>query len=71
MAAALPLAAFARGVPIADGKSIIQHGLEIAQMNRLSIAREFETDKKERIAELHQEQLNRPLKKSRAWNGFP
>jgi hypothetical protein len=54
----LPLAALARGVPIADGKSIIQHGLEIAQMSRLSAARELETDKKARIAELHQEQLD-------------
>lgn len=29
--AALPFLAMARGVPIADGKSIIQHALEIAQ----------------------------------------
>ena len=57
MAAALPLAAFAQGVPIADGKSIIQHSLEIAQMSYLSGARELEADKKARIAELHQEQL--------------
>lgn len=58
MAAALPLAAFAQGVPIADGKSIIQHSLEIAQMSYLSGARELEADKKARIAELHQEQLD-------------
>jgi hypothetical protein len=57
MAAALPLAAFAQGVPIADGKSIIQHSLEIAQMSYLSGARELEADKKTRMAELHQEQL--------------
>lgn len=58
MAAALPLAAFAQGVPIADGKSIIQHSLEIAQMSYLSGTRELEADKKARIAELHQEQLD-------------
>ena len=58
MAAALPLAAFAQGVPIADGKSIIQHSLEIAQMSYLTGARELEADKKARIAELHQEQLD-------------
>jgi hypothetical protein len=57
MAAALPLAAFAQGVPIADGKSIIQHSLEIAQMSYLTGARELEADKKARISELHQEQL--------------
>lgn len=57
MATALPLAAFAQGVPIADGKSIIQHSLEIAQMSNLTGARELEADKKARIAELHQEQL--------------
>ncbi|OJY30069.1 MAG: hypothetical protein BGP11_19690 [Rhodobacterales bacterium 65-51] len=58
MAGALPLAAFAQGVPIADGKSIIQHSLEIAQMSYLTGARELEADKKARIAELHQEQLD-------------
>ena len=58
MAAALPLAAFAQGVPIADGKSIIQHSLEIAQMSYLTGTRELEADKKARIAELHQEQLD-------------
>jgi hypothetical protein len=58
MAATLPMAAFAQGVPIADGKSIIQHSLEIAQMSYLSGARELEADKKARIAELHQEQLD-------------
>lgn len=58
MATALPLAAFAQGVPIADGKSIIQHSLEIAQMSYLTGARELEADKKARIAELHQEQLD-------------
>ena len=57
MATALPLAAYAQGVPIADGKSIIQHSLEIAQMSYLTGARELEADKKARIAELHQEQL--------------
>ena len=58
MAAALPLAAFAQGVPIADGKSIIQHSLEIAQMSYLTGARELEADKKARIAGLHQQQLD-------------
>ena len=58
MATALPLAAFAQGVPIADGKSIIQHSLEIAQMSYLTGARELEADKKARIAELHLEQLD-------------
>jgi hypothetical protein len=58
MGAALPLAAFAQGVPIADGKSIIQHSLEIAQMSYLTGARELEADKKTRITELHQEQLD-------------
>lgn len=57
MATALPLAAFAQGVPIADGKSIIQQALEIAQMSYLTGARELEADKKARIAELHREQL--------------
>ena len=57
MAAALPLAAFAQGVPIVDGKSIVQHSLEIAQMSYLTGARELEADKKRRMAELHQEQL--------------
>lgn len=58
MAATLPMAALAQGVPIADGKSIIQHSLEIAQMSYLTGARELEADKKARIAELHQEQLD-------------
>lgn len=58
MATALPLAAVAQGVPIADGKSIIQHSLEIAQMSYLTGARELEADKKARIAVLHQEQLD-------------
>lgn len=58
MATALPLAAFAQGVPIADGKSIVQHSLEIAQMSYLTGARELEADKKARIVELHQEQLD-------------
>jgi hypothetical protein len=35
-------------VPIADGKSIIQHSLEIAQMSYLTGARELEADKKAR-----------------------
>jgi hypothetical protein len=56
-AAVLPLAGFAQGVPIADGKSIVQHSLEIAQMSYLTGARELEADKKARMAELHQEQL--------------
>ena len=40
--AALPLMAAAQGVPIIDPKSIIQHGLEIAQMSYLTGARELE-----------------------------
>jgi hypothetical protein len=57
-AAALPQAAQAQGVPIADGKSIIQHSLEIAQMTTLTGARELEADKKRRIDALHQDQLD-------------
>lgn len=55
--AALPLVAAAQGVPVIDGKSIIQHALEIAQMTTLTGARELEADKRRRLAELHQEQL--------------
>jgi hypothetical protein len=55
--AALPMMAAAQGVPVADGKSIIQHVLEIAQMSYLTGARELEADKKRRIDELHQEQI--------------
>ena len=56
--AALPMMAAAQGVPVADGKSIIQHVLEIAQMTYLTGARELEADKKRRIDELHQDQLD-------------
>ncbi|MEO8245044.1 MAG: lytic transglycosylase domain-containing protein [bacterium] len=56
--AALPFMAAAQGVPIVDPKSIIQHGLEIAQMSYLTGARELEADKKRRIDALHQEQLD-------------
>lgn len=56
--AVLPWAAAAQGVPVVDGKSIIQHSLEIAQMSTLTGARELEAEKKRRIAELHQEQLD-------------
>ena len=56
-AAVLPWPASAQGVPIVDPKSIIQHGLEIAQMSYLTGARELEADKKRRIDELHREQL--------------
>ncbi|SEO19779.1 Transglycosylase SLT domain-containing protein [Gemmobacter aquatilis] len=56
--AALPLAVAAQGVPVADGKSIIQHVLEIAQMTALTGVRELEADKKRRIDELHQDQLD-------------
>jgi hypothetical protein len=56
--ATLPLAAAAQGVPIADGKSIIQHSLEIAQMTTLTGARELEADKKRRTDVLHQDQLD-------------
>jgi hypothetical protein len=55
---ALPLMAAAQGVPVADGKSIIQHVLEIAQMSYLTGGRELEADKKRRIVELHQDQLD-------------
>lgn len=56
--ATLPWPASAQGVPIVDPKSIIQHGLEIAQMSYLTGGRELEADKKRRIDELHQEQLD-------------
>jgi hypothetical protein len=56
--AVLPWPATAQGVPIVDPKSIIQHGLEIAQMSYLTGARELEVDKKRRIDELHQDQLD-------------
>ncbi|WP_288997949.1 lytic transglycosylase domain-containing protein [uncultured Gemmobacter sp.] len=55
--AALPFMAAAQGVPIVDPKSIIQHGLEIAQMSYLTGGRELEADKKRRIDALHQDQL--------------
>lgn len=55
--ALLPTLAAAQGVPIADGKSIIQHGLEIAQMTTLTDARELEAEKKRRITDLHKDQL--------------
>lgn len=57
MVAALPLAATAQGVPVVDGKSIVQHALEIAEMKTLTGARELEAEKKRRLAELHREQL--------------
>lgn len=57
-AAVLPWPATAQGVPIVDPKSIIQHGLEIAQMSYLTGGRELEADKKRRIDELHQDQLD-------------
>ena len=50
--------AVAQGVPIADSKSIVQHVLEIAQMSYLTGGRELEADKKRRIDELHQDQLD-------------
>jgi hypothetical protein len=56
--AVLPWPASAQGVPIVDPKSIIQHGLEIAQMSYLTGGRELEADKKRRIDELHQDQLD-------------
>ena len=56
--AVLPWPATAQGVPIVDPKSIIQHGLEIAQMSYLTGGRELEADKKRRIDELHQDQLD-------------
>ena len=56
--AVLPWPATAQGVPIVDPKSIIQHGLEIAQMSYLTGGRELEADKKHRIDELHKDQLD-------------
>jgi hypothetical protein len=56
--AVLPWPATAQGVPIVDPKSIIQHGLEIAQMSYLTGDRELEADKKRRIDELHQDQID-------------
>ena len=55
--ATLPLSAASQGVPIVDGKSIIQHSLELAQMSTLTGARELEADKKRRLAILHADQL--------------
>ena len=57
MSVALPLTAVAQGVPTVDGKSLVQHALEIAQMTTLTGARELEAEKKRRMTELHQEQL--------------
>jgi hypothetical protein len=54
---ALPWAAVAQGVPIVDGKSVIQHALEIAQMSTLTGARELEAEKKRRLAVLQRDQL--------------
>lgn len=56
--AALPSGAVAQGVPVVDGKSIVQHALEIAQMTTLTGARALEADKKRRIDALHQDQLD-------------
>jgi hypothetical protein len=56
--AALPMMAASQGVPVADGKSIVQHVLEIAQMSYLTGGRELEADKKRRIDALHQDQLD-------------
>lgn len=53
----LPALVVAKGVPIADGKSIIQHGLEIAQMTTLTGNRELEAEKKRTISDLHADQL--------------
>jgi hypothetical protein len=57
LAAFLPFAAVGQGVPIIDGKSVIQHSLEIAQMSTLTGARELEAEKKRRLSELHADQL--------------
>mgnify|MGYP003382449120 CR=1 FL=1 len=54
----LPGSVIAQGVPIVDGKSIVQQSLEMAQMSTLTGARELEAEKKRRLAELHQEQLD-------------
>ena len=56
--AALAQSADAQGVPIVDGKSVIQHSLEIAQMSTLTGARELEAEKKRRIDDLHKDQLD-------------
>lgn len=58
MATVLPLAALAQGVPIVDGKSVIQHSLEIEQVSRLTDGRGRETERKARLADLHQDQLD-------------
>lgn len=50
-------AAQAQGVPVVDGKSVVQQALEIAEMSALSGARELEAEKKGQMAGLHQEQL--------------
>ena len=75
--AALPITALAQGVPTVDGKSLVQHALEIAQMTTLTGAREPETEKKRWIAELHQEQLDAldatlaMMSGTTAWIGSP
>lgn len=56
--AALAQAAAAQGVPIVDGKSVIQHSLEISQMSTLTGVRELEAEKKRRIDDLHKDQLD-------------
>lgn len=57
MVAGALLPAPAWGVPIIDGKSIVQHGFEITQMTTLTGERKLEADKKRRLAELHRERL--------------
>ncbi len=54
----LPMAAVGQGVPIADPKSLVQQALEMAQMSYLTGARELESDKKRRLDELQQDQLD-------------
>ena len=57
LAAFLPFAAAGQGVPIIDGRSLIQHSLEMAQMSTLTGSRELEAEKKHRLSELHADQL--------------
>ena len=54
----LPWAAAAQGVPTVDPKSLVQQALEMAQMTTLTGARELEADKKRRLSDLQQAQLD-------------
>ncbi|NBZ89209.1 lytic transglycosylase domain-containing protein [Stagnihabitans tardus] len=52
-----PALSLAQGVPTVDARTAIQNALEIAQMTTLTGARELETEKKRRLADLQADQL--------------